>query len=124
MANFEQAVEWMKEGKKVRLRSWGENVYIYNDGGMIKHSTERIRETFSFFLTYFIATDWEIYKEEDNWNLADCEAPWKNVKGIDDIKTFIQKSRKHMDEFLIGYGLSKSSRKRCLGYLDKRAGDL
>jgi len=30
-------------------------------------------------------------KGKDNWNLADCQAPWTHVKKISDIKTFIQK---------------------------------
>lgn len=71
MANFNQAIQWMKEGKKVRRRRvqqlkcyiW----YIPNiDKGNRMLTTLEKPETL-LILDDFEATDWEIYCEEHEW---------------------------------------------------------
>ena len=31
MADFQQAIKWLKEGKKIRRKGWGERKYRYLD---------------------------------------------------------------------------------------------
>jgi hypothetical protein len=68
MADFMQAVKWMKEGKKVRRSFWDKNVFLQPNGrnGEI---TNNDGKTGQFSYCYFEATDWEIYEEEDGWKL-------------------------------------------------------
>ncbi len=79
---------------------------------------------------------------EDNWNLADkiitadkaiqlhkidsmnFQLFGELIFSKSNVKTFIQKSRKDMNEYLTGYGVSEEARKSCFSYMDKRAGKL
>ena len=61
MANFKQALDWLNEGKKVRLSGWGVKRYIfkceediYDDEGYVD------RIDFSNVFN----TDWELYEEK------------------------------------------------------------
>lgn len=90
--NFMEAVEAMKEGKKIRRKSWNEGHFwkLEEDKPELTNSQENIID------------DWEIY-EEDNWNLAKrvIVLPDDNslhdvlktlqILKISDVKTFIQK---------------------------------
>lgn len=62
MADFMQAVKWMKEGKKVRRQNWCVGNYIY----LGKNSHYLYYDGKVFVTTYMDteATDWEIYEEE------------------------------------------------------------
>ena len=71
MADFKQAVEWMKEGKKVRISSWPAKnlfvslidvspVFIFSDG-------ENKVTDLAIGLDDIQATDWEIYCPEHQW---------------------------------------------------------
>ena len=73
MADFLQAVEWLREGKKVRRNqeSWLEHFDYCQDGvegclgGIVEYykNNKHIREkTGEFWMNDFEATDWEIYK--------------------------------------------------------------
>ena len=77
MADFNQAIKWLKEGKKVRREYWTvESLYCkYSDkvwGGskmkegifFFKDNSENTLKTEFIFLD-FEATDWEIYEEDD-----------------------------------------------------------
>ena len=77
MSDFKQAVQWLKEGKKVRRENWSvKNLYCkYSEsvwsGNNFKegifffkdNSKNTIKEEFTF--KDFEATDWEIYEEKD-----------------------------------------------------------
>jgi hypothetical protein len=66
MTDFKQAVEWMKEGKKVRRSFWSDKTWfirskdnnILDNNGLQRH----------YNIESIEATDWEIYQEEDNWS--------------------------------------------------------
>lgn len=62
MSNFKQAIQWMKEGKKVRRKSWpGKYCNLAHEYGEI------LRETGKGYVLNFNevdAIDWEIYEEE------------------------------------------------------------
>ena len=67
MADFKQAVEWIKEGKKVRRPIWDKDNYIELVG-----TTRYIQDKYRVVevnLNMIEATDWEIYEEEDDWSL-------------------------------------------------------
>jgi len=67
--NFMEAVKAMKEGKKVRQSKPNTTNYRFNKYGQI--ITEQ-GEIMCFGQDYYEATDWQIYEEEDNWNLTDA----------------------------------------------------
>ena len=74
MSDFQQAIEWMKEGKKVRRVKWkfGYELHLYDDGYRISEKVlpnMKDKEFFevkcgSFKIEDFEATDWEVYEEE------------------------------------------------------------
>lgn len=66
MADFKQAIEWMKEGKKVK-RDKNDIVYCKReDDEFIENQNYRL---VTFNIVDFEATDWEIYDKKDDWNL-------------------------------------------------------
>ncbi len=87
MADFKQAVEWMKEGKKVRRENWGKG----NDIGFKLKKPQQIipiilpdkelsseGESMRLLLEDFEATNWEIYEEDIDINKAViCDSCWK-----------------------------------------------
>lgn len=143
MADFMQAVKWMKEGKKVRRKIWttmgrckDEGRYTYTSSEYNRFRNQKGDEITISYEQVF-AGDWEIYEEEDDWNLADkkkttingtvCE--W-NTKDFPlkcrsvlldyDVKKFIEKVKEDINKSNIPYD--------CTSYLteilDKRMGDL
>lgn len=137
MADFKQAIEWMKKGKEVtrpnkvytyRLhmgfykKSLG-NDCIYCAIGQDKNVVNQLSAS------DFEATDWEIYGE-DNWKLTDLNN-WHNAGGYHEmaIKILIEKIKKDID-----YYAQKEIRDKalCCAYrfndikeiIDKRVGDL
>ena len=69
MSNFQQAIKWMKEGKKVRRKLW-QNSYMFlnKSKGEGNYKIEGDMLSTMEHLSYysFEATDWEIYGEEIN----------------------------------------------------------
>ena len=136
--NFMEAVKTMKEGKEVTRENWDRNVYsILADDIKVMHGQEIFREQLNCVDCQ--ATDWEIYKEEDNWNLAECDVyitPTKleNWRSIDDIKKFIQKVKEDIGEIVKEINIVAIDNKQKEIYevalndlkkiIDKRAGDL
>lgn len=73
MASFNQAIQWMKEGKKVRRKYFDDkkfNIYLSERGIWYKYERAEFRYPFNF--EDFEATDWEIYCEEHHF-YCDCE---------------------------------------------------
>lgn len=68
MANFEQAIKWMKEGKKVCRSSWCTTSQLSLIEGHIGYNDD-INFNMSN-IDNFEATDWKIYNEDKDWNLA------------------------------------------------------
>ena len=65
MADFQQAIKWLKEGKKVRRSSWG-NKTLYGYGEDFIHFSDEGGDSNAHFLNEVLsleATDWEIYEE-------------------------------------------------------------
>ncbi len=63
MANFEQAIKWMREGKKVARLNWVKGISLHSKGGIIYNNGG----TETGLLTSLLnieAIDWEIYGEE------------------------------------------------------------
>ncbi|MCP6727488.1 MAG: hypothetical protein KJI69_05770 [Patescibacteria group bacterium] len=58
MADFNQAIQWLKEGKEVRRESW--------KGKFTKGYKPNYKD-YRYSLEDFEATDWEIYCEEHKW---------------------------------------------------------
>ncbi len=96
--DFMWAIAQMKEGKKVRRENSYGVYHLVNDI-MMKNE---LGDDFSVSnINYFEATDWEIYEEDDDWNVCkeikDVEEKSmkiidKTIPEISDIfKTFIQK---------------------------------
>ena len=64
MAYFKQAIEWLKEGKKVRGESWYDGAYWFLDKTMNAIQNEKNEDAW-FQIRNFEATDWEIFKEKE-----------------------------------------------------------
>ena len=118
--NFMKAVKAMKEGKSVRRPHWNKDVSRIKESNMCPDFEE------------YEARDWEIYVEEDTWNLVDKilkgdrtiikEENHKYVDAImvSDLKIFIQKVKEDVEELIktpAGFGPINE-------IIDKRAGDL
>lgn len=73
MADFEKAVEWLKEGKKVRIASWSnpEPLFIHLDkDGDIRIGNESYEwgGFYKFKLIDFETFEWDLFKKRDDWN--------------------------------------------------------
>ena len=77
--NFMEAVKAMGDGKSVKREELDNEKSIFAGSEGLP-------------LAYFLSTDWEIYEEEDNWNLAEigykCQVHNKDFTQ-EEIKTFI-----------------------------------
>ena len=61
MSNFNQAIKWLKEGKKVRRPSWEENNYWIL--GIDEKISFKDGTTTHIHVNQIEAKDWEIYEE-------------------------------------------------------------
>lgn len=65
MADFQQAIKWLKEGKKVRRKSFGDiERYCYISMANIEKIADSHYSIFDLNFEDFLANDWEIYCEE------------------------------------------------------------
>jgi len=129
--DFAWAVAQMKEGKKVYRKSWAKEEKIFIENKSIKSNLRLRAEHDIMLLETFEATDWEIYEEEDNWNLAKAFSSSRTGTMTDNVKTFIQKLK---DKVKIAKGCpdcNQSYQERdCVYYsefdeiIDKLTGDL
>ena len=121
--NFMEAVKAMKEGKKVRREAQISDVYFELDIEILrKHNGT---ETVLLDLTDLEGTDWEIYEEEDNWNLADEMLNGETIR--DQIRLFIQKVKEDFEEenkLRWKKPGSLLETEKINEIIDKRAGDL
>lgn len=132
MADFLQAVEWIKEGKKVTKKTYPEGVYIYCNPQHNRLLKGLQGNEDKYFPDYEITAadvllgfdEWKIYKETD-WNLAIIykEQTVTEEDKIRAIKTFIQKVKedikKHKNDIF-----GESDKGDILKIIDKRVGDL
>lgn len=101
MADFKQAVEWMKEGKKVRrpyFNNAKHELYLTREKGT--GAVKVHNEAYQLRDYDYDATDWEIY-EEDNWNTF--EHGWEYVPSLYEDRpkkyTLIKLKEKIIDDF-------------------------
>lgn len=60
MANFIQAIQWMKEGEKVKRNFWIKDFYFIHNGIINKNNMKNAGS--SFFIEDYLADDWEVVK--------------------------------------------------------------
>ena len=75
--DFKQAIQWLKEGKKVRRKNWAPDFRLnipYTFGICAERNNAIVNEPFSydFKIEDFEATDWEIYEEEKSLSDQEC----------------------------------------------------
>lgn len=70
MANFNQAIEWMKEGKKVTMTSKVDGWYCYSNPQQNRLLEDFSREGGSCELSIieFESNEWELYKDKTELN--------------------------------------------------------
>lgn len=90
MADFKQALKWMKEGKKVRRPHWGSKYLSKSTEYRINYDMFGKFQELEIF--DFEATDWEIYEVKDNWNAMD------NLQDLGDLKTLKEKILKDINK--------------------------
>ena len=78
--NFTDAIGLLKKGKKIRRKYYIKNAYLCQDpnGDFIERHTNGRVVMAGMNLLEFNATDWEEYKEEDNWS-------WESSEGSGDM---------------------------------------
>ncbi len=125
--NFEEAVNLMKEGKKVRRPEYIKGVYFEaRELGIVKLCGSELMEGMKYLFADVEATDWEVYRDDSDWNLA-------KVYGVDG--TFIQANvkkcrdliledieklhNKYCQDLEFNQGLNE-----CRAIINKRFGDL
>jgi len=125
--DFITAVKAMKQGKKVRRKAQYLGLYyqLKEDNEFIKYNKHKDDTDEVLDLRDIEATDWEIYEEEDNWNLADNLVYNVNRMGCKiAFKTFIQKVKEDIQKFGVVSSIELSFRDELFEIIDKRAGDL
>jgi len=120
MSDFQQAIEWMKDGKKVTRLFWKKGVYLELFSDTIRfYGIDGFISDNSLGLDSIEATDWEIY-DVDNWKLIHninyklIGGDYYNFKGISILK---EKILADCDK-----ELSISSRQKINTILNKRFG--
>jgi len=99
MADFIQAIKWLKDGKKVKKNGMSKNVYLFMKDDAIKHrgffEEESNADNFSFYDDLIEGNDWEIYEEIKTlsdtiqpYNFIDYSEP--NVVTVPELKNSIQ----------------------------------
>ena len=81
MSDFKQAIEWMKEGKRVRRKAWTKNLHVYYTRMFFEFSNGDPDSTFGMMVN-FEATDWEIYCKEHEW-IQTGKIPRSNFDKLD-----------------------------------------
>ena len=117
--------EDLKEAKK----SIKELYDRYEEDGVIKGkgSSGKSRE---LWIKDFESNTWELYEEEDNWDLADNipnvanAHPKEQIVCVRDVKTFIQKVKEDMKKEAQRNTTDFIHPNRCNEIIDKRSGDL
>ena len=111
MSDFKQAIEWLKEGKKVRRKKWKSNIICgisdsVWDGkehkrGIYFYDKDKIHITINlkFSLKDFEATDWEIFEEKKE-SLSDKYSEYYNGFQLKDIKEKIQNAHRRIYEVI------------------------
>ncbi len=79
MSTFRQAVEWLKEGKKVRRKFFAEDRYLFLSTGSVVEIDNM--GNYPFKIHDLEADDWEIYKEEKETGFKTL----KEFEGLDGI---------------------------------------
>ena len=114
MADFEEALEWMKQGKRVRISNWKQDSYIYisekEKGAGSVYFLDNTGKPMLLSLNHIESGSWRIY--EPKWNFLStckkrCEA---NTMGdyyeyyqfdIDDLKLLEEKMLKDLSNFIL-----------------------
>ena len=63
MSNFKQAIEYLRQGKKIRRRSWNKGDFIVLEGSSIVDKNRELVKLCN--IKTLTAEDWEIFKEEE-----------------------------------------------------------
>ena len=126
MADFQQAIKWTKEGKRVRRNNQIKEVYyeLIEDDLIVKYNQGR---DVIFDLRDFEATDWEIYEEDDDWELGEQMSNLNDVVGFSlfDTHKFIQKLKEDIKEsYTEGNTDLMINVESVFEIIDKRAGNL
>ena len=131
-----EAVKEMKKGKKVRNDkcAWDDSYYFKKDESIFFYSGRTKKEEKPEFYLLDFEAKWKIYKEEDNWNLADKRFFPSGTNGaceIEAIKTFIKKVKEDVENTgMICPNCKTIDKPKCVEVIgikeiiDKRAGDL
>lgn len=80
MSSFNQAIVWLREGKKIKRPNW-------KFGSCWKLGVDQKicwadDNTAHIHLNQLQADDWEIYKEPEDWTCSKCNKPYKTYAVI------------------------------------------
>ena len=124
MADFKEAVKLMKEGKKVRREHWRyiNNFALYEEPGVgLVFNNNRFSDKLT--IKDIEAKDWEVYKEEDDWNLKNFEGFNEYEKAYASSDIILLKEKIIADIEADDYSfIGKSGKTRIKEILDERFG--
>lgn len=124
--DFMEAVKAMKEGKKIRRNNYpfGYKGYIELEEGHLQFCNCNENANAIIDFKDIEATDWEIYEEQDEWNLADeLKKDGNELRYSIHFKTFIQKVKEDVMKKTDGT-TNAIYHSTLWAILSKRAGDL
>ena len=99
MADFKQAIQWLKEEKKVRRKDWkgseleNTGLFLINKSGVC-HKVGNSTEYFNLNILDFEAKDWEVYCEEHEFKF-NIGAPNEEC-----IRCGIEKPKESLSDFI------------------------
>ncbi len=119
MADFIQAIKWIKEGKKVRRENWGNQSYHYklNNEYVLPMSKDKPKPD---NLIEIEGNDWQIVEEEKTLSdktkiiVNDFSAYYE-----EDVKKFIKDIKEDIEDFVT----TKHYKGKIKELIDKKAGD-
>ncbi len=79
MADFKQAIEWLKEGKKVRRKVWVKDLHIIYDDNE-PEVINGVELASLGHMDNYEAIDWEIYCEGHDWEISLCHGLADSIK--------------------------------------------
>ncbi len=108
MANFEQAIEWLKKGKKVRRNSWNPHRYRYFDRSFDLTDADNPHKTHIIMKNqkgkrknlspdFFLFNDWEIFEEPETLS-GEVENAYEGFEGTIEVKCIKKWIKSILDE--------------------------
>jgi hypothetical protein len=79
--NFVDALRILRRKGKIRRQKWKPGAHLIMENGQFIFICVGGERHYSFDVDMLEATDWEVYKEEDNWSIKEKLLAWSIIEG-------------------------------------------